>query len=481
MLPRFGRTVAEQVLGAVEGRLSASRAPGAEVSVAGQRIGVASPEERAALEQREAGARLGALTAWPGNDADDTDEHRFETRTLTARDVLTGSSFALTLGSEETGFGALWGRGAVSRFDGREGDLTLDGEVASAMLGADVTRGRATAGLLLSHSRGEGGYRSPAGAGAVESSVTGLYPYGRYAISERLSAWAVAGYGTGTLVLTPEGAGRFETDMELAMGALGLRGVLVEAPAEGGGVELAAKTDAMGVRTTSQAARGEDGGNLAAAQAKVTRLRFGLEATWHGIEAGGGVLRPSVEVGVRRDGGDAETGYGADFGAGLAWSHAERGIAAEVRGRGLVAHEADGFSDRGFSGTLSFDPEPSSERGLSLALTQTVGASASGGADALLGRRHLEGLAANDDELGRRRLEARLGYGFALFGGAFVGTPEVGFGVSESGRDYRLGWRFGLARRNRVDLELGIEATRREAVNDDVGAEHTVGLTATAR
>ena len=152
-----------------------------------------------------------------------------------------------------------------------------------------------------------------------------------------------------------------------------------------------------------------------------------------------------------------------------------------MRGRGLVAHEADGFSDRGFSGTLSFDPEPSSERGHSLALTQTVGASASGGADALLGRRHLEGLAANDDELGRRRLEARLGYGFALFGGAFVGTPEVGFGVSESGRDYRLGWRFGLARRNRVDLELGIEATRREAVNDDVGAEHAVGLTATAR
>ena len=481
-LARFGRTVASQVLDAVEGRLAASRSPGAEVSVAGQRIDVASPGERSAFEEREAEDRLDALSDWLRNDDDDADGNPFETRAVTERELLTGSSFALTGGSAETGFGALWGRGAVSRFDGREGELTLDGEVTSAMLGADFTRGQATAGLMLSHSRGEGGYRSAQGGGAVESSVTGLYPWGSYALSERLSVWAVAGYGEGTLALTPEGAGRIETDMALAMGGLGLRGVVVEAPADGG-VELSVKTDAMGVRTTSDAARGEDGGNMAASKADVTRLRLGLEATWHGVAAGGGVLTPSVEVGVRRDGGDAETGYGADIGASLAWSHPERGIAAEVRGRGLLSHEADGFGERGFSGTLSFDPEPASERGLSLALTQTVGASASGGADALLGRGHLDGLAANDDGagLGQRRLEARLGYGFALFGGAVIGTPELGLGFSDAGRDYRLGWRFGLARRDRVDLELGIEATRREAVNDEFGAEHAVGLTASAR
>ena len=450
------------------------------MSVAGQRIDVASSGERSALEERGAQVRLDALSNWLRND--DPDGNRIETRAVTARELLTGTSFALTGGSAETGFGALWGRGAVSRFDGREGELTLDGEVTSAMLGADFTRGQATAGLMLSHSRGEGGYRSAQGGGAVESSVTGLYPWGSYALSERLSVWAVAGYGEGTLALTPAGAGRIETDMALAMGGLGLRGVVVEAPADGG-VELSVKTDAMGVRTTSDAARGEDGGNMAASKADVTRLRLGLEATWHGVAAGGGVLTPSVEVGVRRDGGDAETGYGADIGASLAWSHPERGIAAEVRGRGLLSHEADGFGERGFSGTLSFDPEPASERGLSFALTQTVGASASGGADALLGRGHLDGLAANDDGagLGQRRLEARLRYGLALFGGAVIGTPELGLGFSDAGRDYRLGWRFGLARRDRVDLELGIEATRREAVNDEFGAEHAVGLTASAR
>ena len=60
----------------------------------------------------------------------------------TARDLLTGTSFALTgeAGGAGSGTVSLWGRGAVSRFDGREGDLTLSGEVTSAMLGADWMR-----------------------------------------------------------------------------------------------------------------------------------------------------------------------------------------------------------------------------------------------------------------------------------------------------------------------------------------------------
>ena len=472
-LARFGRTVASQVLDAVESRLEASRQPGVEASVAGQRLGGGPTLEEA--ERREAEARLGTLSKWLGDDERATDGSGFETRGVSGPELLTGSSFALTGGSAETGFGALWGRGAVSRFDGREGELTLDGEVTSAMLGADFTRGRATAGLMLSHSRGEGGYRSAQGGGAVESSVTGLYPWGRYALSERLSVWGVAGYGEGTLALTPEGAGRIETDMALAMGALGLRGVLIEAPEEGG-VELSVKTDAMAVRTTSDAARGEDGGNMAAAQAKVTRLRLGVEATWHGVAAGGGVLTPSVEIGVRHDGGDAETGYGADIGAGLSWSDPERGLSAEVRGRGLLSHEADGFGERGFSGTLSFDPEPASERGLSLALTQTVGAASSGGADALLGRGTMEGLAANDDGLGQRRLEARLGYGFALFGGRFTGTPEIGLGLSDAHRDYSLGWRLAEARPAGLAFGLDVEGARRERASGDGRPEHRLGL-----
>ena len=94
---------------------------------------------------------------------------------MTRRDLLLGSSFSFTGGTERTGTYALWGRGAATRFDGREGDLSLDSEVTSGMLGADWSRDALMAGLLVSHSLGEGSYRGEGGNGGVSSSLTGLY------------------------------------------------------------------------------------------------------------------------------------------------------------------------------------------------------------------------------------------------------------------------------------------------------------------
>ena len=434
-------------------------------------------------EEAEAEAKLESLTRWLRDETDDGTGREATARTLTGRDLLTGTSFALATGTEEDGITGFWGRGAVSRFSGQEDDLTLDGEVAGAMLGADWTRGPWTAGLMLSHARGEGTYRGP-DTGTVESDLTGVYPYGRHALNDRVTLWGVAGYGEGSLTLTPDGQEAIETDIELKMAAAGLRGVLVKAPDEGG-AELAATADAMGVRTSSAAVRGsaDGGGNLAGAEADVTRLRLGLEGSWHGWTLGGGEMTPRLEVALRHDGGDAETGFGLDLGGGLAWRHGERGISAEVNARGLLTHAAGGFRDRGIAGALTWDPRPQSDRGVRLTLRQTVGASATGGVDALLGRDTLAGLAANDDgdELDRRRLEVKLGYGFPAFGDRFTATPEVGVGLSDSGRDYSLGWRLGLAQGGPTSLELGIEATRRESANDDREPEHGVGFRITAR
>ena len=152
----------------------------------------------------------------------------------------------------------------------------------------------------------------------------------------------------------------------------------------------------MVVQTASGQGRGADGGNLEAARATVTRLRLGVEAS-RPLQLGGGgtVLTPSLEVGVRHDGGDAETGFGLDLGIGLALSDPERGLQAEMRGRGLLAHESEGFRDLGFSGSFAWEGKPGSDLGAKLGLTQTVGGSSSGGADALLSRTTMDGLAAN--------------------------------------------------------------------------------------
>ena len=109
-IARFGRTVAEQVLDAVEGRLEAPRAAGVEASLAGQRLGGAGPSEEA-LERREAESAMTALADWlRGETSEEEGPQGFGTRAVSGRELLLGSSFALTGGSAETGFGALWGR-----------------------------------------------------------------------------------------------------------------------------------------------------------------------------------------------------------------------------------------------------------------------------------------------------------------------------------------------------------------------------------
>ena len=483
-LARFGRTVAEQVLEAVEERVRSAPQAGVQVTVAGQRLGGEAPDAERLVEA-EAMARLESLSAWLGGETE-ARELRDGSRTVTPRELLTGSSFSLTAGADGMGSGlvSLWGRGAVSRFDGREGDLTLDGEVTGALLGADWTRERLTAGLMLNHARGKGGYRG-SGSGEVASTVTGLHPYGRYVLTDRVMLWGTVGYGAGTLTLTPEGAAALETGMDLAMAAVGLRGTVMEAPPEGG-PELALKTDALVVRTYSETLRGGGNGadNLAATVADVTRLRLALEGTWRGLTIGTGTLAPRLEIGVRHDGGDAETGFGLDVGAGFAWSDPGTGLRAEASGRGLLTHEAGGFRELGIAGSLGWDPVPDSERGPSLTLTRSLGGSARGGAEALLGRTTLAGLAANDgsgDAL--ERTDLRLGYGFGAFGGRFSSVPEAGFGMSGERREYSLGWRLVRDRRgdNIGSLEFALEARRRESADEGAEPEHGAGVRITAR
>ena len=181
----------------------------------------------------------------------------------------------------------------------------------------------------------------------MEATLTGLFPWARHALSERLEAWGVAGYGAGDLTVTPkkpgaeEGGAVIRADLDLRMAAVGLRGTLLDGG--GDGLTLTGKTDAMVVQTASGQGRGADGGNLEAARATVTRLRLGVEASRPVGFDGGATLTPSLEVGVRHDGGDAETGFGLDLGIGLALSDPERGLQAEMRGRGLTRPRVGGL------------------------------------------------------------------------------------------------------------------------------------------
>ena len=484
---RFGRTVADQVLEGLETRLRSAPAPGVEVNLAGERLEWPDASDTSQpVAQQVADQLAQRLVVGSGGSGDAA------LRTLKSHDLLASSSFALASPTSGGGLLSFWGRGAVTNFDGRDGELSLDGQVTTVMLGTDWRWGqwpdggqarRSIAGLLLSRSTADGGYTG-SDAGEVDAILTGVFPWIGHRFSHQLEAWGAAGYGQGELQVTPKQKDRAKNgatltaDLNLWLAAGGLRGTLVDGGSEG--LTLTGKGDALVVGTSSGETRG-----MKAAEARVTRLRLGLEGhrpfVFGNPESGSGAtLTPSLEVGLRHDGGDAETGFGLDLGGGIVLSHPERGLQAEVRGRGLLSHAAEGFRDRGFSGSLSWQQRPDSDLGAALSLSQTMGGLSSGGADALLSRTTLEGLAANagdgNDDLNNQRLELQLSYGLPAFGERFTLTPELGLGFYDNGRDYRLGW--SLTQPDGGEsFAFSFDLTRRENGNGDGSApEHGVEL-----
>ena len=366
------------------------------------------------------------------------------------RDLVTDSAFRLAAGTDDTGFGALWGRGAYSLLEGADAGRRLRGDVTTGTLGADYRRGPWVGGAALSHSEADAKWTSDEGGGRVGMSLTGVYPYAGYAVSDRLSVWGAAGYGEGELRLAPDDGERAETGLRLTMGAAGVRGTL---PEGADGLEGAAKADVLYVRTTS-----EETEELKASAGRVRRVRVGLEGGRRFDLENGGSVVPGLEVGVRHDAGDAETGFGVDAGAGVAWSNPGRRLSGEVNVRGLVVHEDDDFEEWTASGSLRHEPRGPSGRGLSYSLTRSWGAPGTrGGADRLWTRETLSGLGGGAGRDAGGRLEAEAGYGFPVLGGRFTGTPHAGLGVSDAGRDYRLGYRLDLVRGKALRFGVGIE------------------------
>ena len=150
---------------------------------------------------------------------------------------------------------------------------------------------------------------------------------------------------------------------------------------------------------------------------------------------GGGVLTPGAELGLRHDGGDAETGTGVELGGRVSYEDPETGLGVEARLRTLIAHEDSDYREWGASGAVRLAPGARG-RGLSFSLSPAWGA-ASSGVERLWSARDAQGLAPGYEFEAGRRLEGEPGYGVGLLGGRFTGTPNLGFGLSNTTRDYQ--------------------------------------------
>ena len=390
---------------------------------------------------------------------------------LDLRRMLLGSSFRLNLGTtDRDALGALrltaWGRVAGTRFDGRDGDLTLDGDVLTGMAGVDGEWDRWLVGLAVAHSHGAGSYTMSGigdnGRGELDKTLTSIHPYLRYAVTDRLDVWGLVGYGWGDLSLEQGTGGTLETDTNLVMGSLGGRGILLAA-SESGGFELATRTDAMLTRTTSDAVTGANG-NLASAEADAHRLRLVLEGSRGFTWPEGRTLTPTMEVGLRHDWGDAETGFGLELGGRVQYADPSHGLTVELAVRGLLAHEDSDYEEWGGNGTIRVAPGAGGQ-GLALTLSPSWGA-ASGGVDGLWSRQTTTGLAPQGTRSAPTgRLNAEVSYGVPAPFGTGLLTPYAGTVLTDgAARTYRVGTRLELTGGWTTGVTLSLEGQRQEPV-----------------
>ena len=448
-LAGFGRLLGDDVVDMIGQRAEARDAAsgGSYVKLGGRPV---TPVERAPGESAGVAGWVGGAVKWLGVDFDDSASlahdvqrivnsegnnivHLPSERDLTSRSAF---QFALNPGTDGGGLWVLWGRGDAGGFDGRfDGDFSMEGVGFATHLGVDYRTARGLLiGAALSHRQGKVDYDihgADANSGDIELDLNSVHPYMHWSANDWLSLWGTLGAGRGAASLSDDG-GAIDTDLRMFMAAAGTRGELLSL----GGVNLALKADAFQVRLDAD--RREE---LLEVEAESSRLRLALDGRSAMMLDGGARLTAGAEVGVRVDGGDANTGVGTELGANVGYAHPE-GLNIVARGRFLLTNSKNEFDQWGASVEVTLDPGASG-RGLQFSLAPAYGKASSGmdvlwdgdkGPDTLLG-------SDSDNDLA---LAARVGYGLGLPGPLWVLTP---FG--------EIDLKGGDARRLRLGAEIG--------------------------
>ena len=456
-IARYGRTVARHVMGAVDARLHGG-AVGPHLTVGGVTgLWPGSPGDPVGWPGGfgdGAGGAAGRLD-WRGPEAGSSGWNvsawedpmglgglpRAGESEKTAREVLAESAFRWTSGSAEVGASGsaprwtAWGSGAATHFEGRERSVALDGEVTGATVGLDAEWERWTAGMALAWNDARSAYADAESGdrGTLGSTLASVHPYLRWS-DERWSVWGMVGHGRGEYTAKPEKLGKtIRADLGMSMAGAGARRTLA-AWEERGGFELALRSDVTLVRMDADGVPGY----LRETRTRTSHVRLLLEGGWELELDSGARLVPSVEVGVRHDAGDAETGLGMEVGGRVRYEDPTRSLTVEAQGRGLFAHEAEDFEAWGVSGSVVLDPG-ADRLGLSLSVRPALGVPESGTADlweqgAALDR------GMTDDGATPVRFDTELGYGLPAARGRGVFTLRSGLSLAGDGaRTVQLG------------------------------------------
>ncbi len=392
--------------------------------------------------------------------------------------LLEGSSFTVALGAADGGssgpFGDLtfWGSGDYRSLSGGNAQsVSYDGTVTSANLGIDTRLSAdVLAGVSLTSSQGAVDYTDlNAQEGEFSASLTSVNPYIGWGSPGGMTLWAMAGYGTGEVEID-DAVGTEASDLTQQTFAAGASGSLLSSDEflDGGTTSLLLKAEAAFTKAEVDGSE-----TLARTTVNVSRQRLMLEGVYDRKLASGATLSPSLELGIRNDGGDGETGGGVETGGGLRYSDPASGLTIEGRARTLLSHGGD-HEEWGVSGLVRIDPGASGQ-GLAFSLRPAWGETA-GGVRRLWGS-DVTALGAAAAEHGAGRLSARLAYGIGdTWGAEGVLTPYTDVSLSDAGsRRLGLGGRYDIGPWVGMSLE-GVHGRPAQGA-----ADHSVMLRADLR
>ena len=372
------------------------------------------------------------------------------------RHLLPQAAFALSLDDEGMGSDiVLWGGGDYRDLDGSARGVKWDGDVTSAHLGADrLLANGLRVGLAATWSEAKLDYGYQSQKGKWELEMTSAQPYLGWTSPGGISVWAMAGVGSGDLEVVTGGR-RQDSDADMRMASAGARGPLYAV----NGTEVSLRGEAMYAHFKVD----DNGEGIQRQKSDATRLRVAVEARQERILESGARLLPRLELGVRYDGGDGDTGSGAEVGAGVDYGSGRLGLTAGARA--LVANSD--YDEWGANVSVVYRAMTDG-RGLHITLTPTWGTAESG-----LQRLWTAGAALyeedQEDPDSSLKLDGEIGYGRHHVGGLL--TPYLGMSVRDEGHHYRLGGRFKL----RDTLTLNTECERLE--KDRADTEHGIGVT----
>ena len=381
---------------------------------------------------------------------------------------LLGSQFALNLGTTDNpSQWSIWGNVDRQSYEG----TGYDGLASSVYLGVDVTAGECWLfGVALASNDGESDYTYGTATQTMDMSLTTVLPYVSYQPSDNTTIWGVAGMGSGELDTTVVGADNHSSDLSANVAMVGVRQHLTSA----GRLSLDLRGDAAMANIET-----DDGTNAAdGLMAEVTRLRLGLEGSFTSDTGQGGTVTPFGQVNLRSDGGDGDTGTGVEISGGVRL--ASNAFTLEARGRTLVMHSVDDYSENGFSLMATLNPSQSAT-GVSVKFAPRWGADAQGmnvlwddSTNPLQSYDHLVGI--NDGS--SMSLQTQVGYGMLMANERLLVTPFVDVDVSDaSRRQVLLGANLSKVQMSKANLAVQFALGRVEERSGDTSGK--IGLNAT--